>query len=165
MGCVPFAVNELRSAALMYEAELETKLAVADGLRSILGVTSNMPLPQRFFCGPYPLCQAFQISERSQSRFGVIVELPLQIGGRLMGCPRWQNRFVLRCRCVSHFFWCVCHDFVKYDLEEGHCLIESALTSLVLPALHVALVDAVKRISVESNSSEVVMSSYSVFTS
>lgn len=37
MVCVPCAVDELRSAALMYEAELQTKLAVADGLRSILG--------------------------------------------------------------------------------------------------------------------------------
>lgn len=41
---MPVAVNELRSAALMYEAELQTKLAVAPGLRTLLGAPCDLTL-------------------------------------------------------------------------------------------------------------------------
>ena len=42
---VPCAVDELRSAARMYEAELQTKHAVSRGLRKVLGVALNPVSP------------------------------------------------------------------------------------------------------------------------
>ena len=48
--CIYFAVEELRVAARMYETELRTKLAVAVGLRSILGMEMKYLALNSFPC-------------------------------------------------------------------------------------------------------------------